>query len=71
MPNDEHSQGLWNAYVELGFDNAERKRRLAQVPEVLREKVKQHVITVFKLKKQAHEKSLAKQKKRGQESLFG
>ena len=67
---DSHSQGLWNAYIELGKDKEERIRRLAEVPKDLRTQVKEHVTTVFKLKKLAHEKQARKQRKRGQKTLF-
>jgi len=69
MP-DQHSQGLWNAYVELGIDREERNRRLAECPEDLRAAVKDHVKMAFSLRKKREEKSQDKQRIRRQEKLF-
>lgn len=46
-----NSPGQWNAYVEGGKTKLERNIRLAEVPDELREDVKNHVITVFKLRR--------------------
>lgn len=48
-------EGQWNAYVELGANPEERKKRLAEVPEKMRPRVMNHVKTVFALRKKAME----------------
>jgi hypothetical protein len=40
----------WNAYVEAGKDLAERRARLAEVPEAWREGVKRHLACVFAIR---------------------
>lgn len=47
----ERTRGQWNGYVASGKDKAERSKRLAEVPEELREEVKRHVMTMFSIKK--------------------
>ena len=44
------SLGQWNAWVEGGKTKDERNKRLNEVPEGMKESVKSHVITVFKLR---------------------
>lgn len=48
-----HSLGEWNAYVAAGADREERRQRLAECPESLRESVTCHVKTVFELRKRS------------------
>lgn len=43
--------GQWNAYVEAGKTDEARRSRLAEVPKLMRDSVKGHVNTVFKLRK--------------------
>lgn len=45
----EKSQGQWNAYVAAGKTKEERNRRLSEVPEPVRQQVKNHVMTVFSI----------------------
>ena len=40
----------WNAYVEAGKDLAERRERLAMVPDNMRQSVQAHVACYFRLK---------------------
>lgn len=47
----------WNAYVEAGKTRDERRERLAEVPEDIRESVEDHVRTVFLLKKKLRDHS--------------
>jgi len=42
--------GNWNAYVESGQTRAERARRLAAVPNNLREEVEAHVRCAFAIR---------------------
>lgn len=42
--------GQWNAHVEQGSSIVERRARLAEVPEHLRDSVKDHLATVWALK---------------------
>lgn len=44
------TRGQYNAYVEAGRTKEERNKRLSEVPEDIRESVKNHVITVFKIR---------------------
>lgn len=44
-------RGTWNAYVAMGESKEERKARLAEVPEEIREDVEKHVRAVFSLRK--------------------
>lgn len=44
------SLGQWSAYVESGATLQERRARLAEVPEPLRDSVKDHLVTVFALR---------------------
>lgn len=39
--------GQWNAYVASGRTREQRRARLMEVPEVMREAVRGHVVTVF------------------------
>jgi len=48
---DRESLGMWSAYVEKGQTKEERNLRLNAVPERMKEQVKNHVVTVFKLRK--------------------
>lgn len=52
----------WNAYVEAGKDLAERRSRLAEVPEPWREGVKRHVALVFKIRAQLARKEILTQR---------
>lgn len=40
----------WNAYVETGRSRAERAKRLAEVPDNLREEVEAHVRCAFAIR---------------------
>lgn len=51
------SPGQWQAYVEAGATREERMERLAEAPPDLRDKIVDHVETVWKLKKRALNKS--------------
>ncbi len=42
--------GMWQAYVEKGRSKEERNLRLSAVPQELKETVRNHVETVFRLK---------------------
>jgi hypothetical protein len=42
--------GQWNAYVEQGQTTVDRRRRLAEVPEDLRDSVAAHVMLVFRMR---------------------
>ena len=42
--------GQWQAYVEAGRSREERNERLAEVPEDMRERVREHVRDVFRLR---------------------
>lgn len=53
MKPTRNSLGEWNAYVASGADREERRRRLADCPESLRESVTCHVKTVFQLRKRS------------------
>lgn len=44
------SAGNWNGYVAKGKTREDRISRLAEVPEELRDPVRRHVETVYKLK---------------------
>ncbi len=44
------SLGMWQAYVEKGRSKEERNLRLSAVPQELKEAVRNHVETVFRLK---------------------
>jgi len=52
----------WNAYVEAGKDLAERRSRLAEVPEPWREGVKRHVACVFKIRARLARRALSTQR---------
>lgn len=52
----------WNAYVEAGKDLAERRSRLAEVPEPWREGVKRHVALVFKIRARLARKEILTQR---------
>lgn len=41
------SKGEWNGYVVTGKTREERRRRLEEVPQELRDSVKRHVETYF------------------------
>ena len=43
--------GEWNAYVVQGDTRAERRRRLAEVPDPLRDRIRRHVETYFELRR--------------------
>ena len=45
------NQGNWNAWVLMGSDQADRKKRLAQVPKKWRSQVENHVRTAFAIRK--------------------
>jgi hypothetical protein len=47
------TSGNWNAYVPAGKDKEERLARLAEVPEEMREQVREHTRTVFKIRASA------------------
>lgn len=49
------SLGEWNAYVAAGAGREERKARLAECPESLRENVTCHVKTVFELRRRSRQ----------------
>ncbi len=49
------SLGEWNAYVTAGADREDRKARLAECPESLRENVTCHVKTVFELRRRSRQ----------------
>lgn len=51
QPSRTRSQ--WNAYVEAGASLAERRARLAEVPDEWRESVRAHVALVFQLREAA------------------
>ena len=51
------SLGQWNAYVVLGADREERRRRLEEVPKRWRKKVENHVRTYFAITRSKHEKA--------------
>lgn len=46
----QRTMGEWNAYVEKGKTKEERNVRLNAVPENMKEQVKAHVVTCFKLR---------------------
>ena len=46
----ERTMGEWNAYVEKGKTKEERNLRLNAVPAHMKEQVKGHVVTCFKLR---------------------
>ena len=46
----ERDLGNWNAYVALGRTREIRLARLAEVPVFFKEQVKNHVVTMFKIK---------------------
>jgi hypothetical protein len=45
--------GQWNAFVEAGESILDRRARLAEVPDDIRESVRAHVATVFLLREAA------------------
>lgn len=49
--------GQWNAWVESGDTLQERRARLAQVPEDMREQVKSHLTLCWHLKNAQRQKS--------------
>lgn len=53
----------WNAYVEAGASLAERRARLAEVPDEWRESVRAHVALVFQLKDAARLREQARAEK--------
>jgi hypothetical protein len=52
--------GQWNAFVEAGESIMERRARLAEVPDDIRESVRAHVATVFLLREAARLKDQQK-----------
>jgi len=52
--------GQWNAFVEAGESIMERRARLAEVPEEMRESVRAHVATAFLLREAARLKDQQK-----------
>lgn len=58
--HSDRSQGEWNAYVEAGATLAERRARLAEAPEHLRDHIKNHLATVWALKDAARLRAQAK-----------
>lgn len=49
--------GQWNAYVAAGKTAEARLSRLAEVPELMRDSVKDHVNTVYKLRTNSGDKT--------------
>jgi hypothetical protein len=47
------SPGEWKGYVVTGTTKEQRRERLAEVPESLRDEVKRHVETFFAIKANA------------------
>lgn len=45
--DDEHRVTRWAAWVSAGTDRAERAARLAEVPEPVREYVRQEVVWLY------------------------
>jgi hypothetical protein len=50
VDTSQFKRGQWNAHVAMGKDKDERIQRLAEVPEAMRDQVREHVRTVFKIK---------------------
>jgi len=48
---ENESMGEWNAYVAAGETSEIRKERLADTPRHIRGAVKNHAVTVFRMRK--------------------
>ncbi|MBK1719202.1 hypothetical protein [Thiocystis violacea] len=55
----DRSLGQWNAWVEQGETLQERRARLAQVPDDMRDQVKSHLTLSWHLKSAKRQKSIA------------
>lgn len=49
-PDPRATAGQWNAYTAAGTTRDERRARLAECPEHLRQGVQNHVATVFAIR---------------------
>ena len=51
-PADNDSSPVWQGYVIAAPDREQRRERLAQCPEAIRDKVRRHVETAFAIRKE-------------------
>ena len=63
QPLENRSISEWNAFVEAGATLTERRARLAEAPEHMRDHIKNHLATVWALKDAARLRAQAQPRK--------